>query len=71
MQSASANDRFLWRIGAHFGRLPVNSPETAELQSVFVLAWARGEDVNEYSAVHRRKEIAYSRRAQMTAFRGG
>ncbi len=31
MQSASANDRFLRRIGAHFGRLLVNSPENAVL----------------------------------------
>ena len=31
MQSASANDRFLRRIAAHFGRLPENSPETAVL----------------------------------------
>ncbi len=52
MQSASANDRFLRRIAAHFGRLPANSPEIAELQSVFTLAGSDADSFDDYPAVH-------------------
>ena len=52
MQSASANDRFLRRIGAHFGRLLVNSPETAELRFVFTLAGSDVDSFDDYPAVH-------------------
>ena len=67
MQSASANDSFLRRIAAHFGRLLANSPETAVLRSVFTLAGSDADSFDDYPAVHRRKDGACSRRAQMTA----
>ena len=67
MQSASANGSFPRRIAAHFGRLPENSPETAVLQLVFILAGSDADSFDDYPAVHRRKDGAYSRRARMTA----